>query len=513
MELKAEIKTDGICEIQRAGPCGILIFGASGHLAHKKLYPSFFKLFRSGGMPRTSFIVGAGRTRMSDAEFRVSARKAVMEAGLNPAAAELDDFTSRLYYFTLDYRDMDSYTGLKTAVDSLAQKYGTGGNLVSMYAVPPELYLPVTEGLGHSGLISKAKAASPFSRIMVEKPFGRDTDSAALLNTRMLEFMDESQIYRVDHYLGKNTVQNIMVFRFANIVFLPVWSAKHIDSVQVIFSEDSGIRGRAGYFERAGLIRDMLQNHMLQLLTLVAMEKPAGLSAGAVQDEKLKVLKAIRPLDPEKLEEAVIRGQYAAGEKEGKPVPAYREEEGVDSHSCVETFFAAKLFVDNERWKGVPFYLKAGKRLNRQSTAIHIIFKDEPECLFCREGVAHEKNRLTFDIHPDQGVRLKFNAKLPGSKMCINPLDMEFNYNRIFGKAAGGDYENIILDCILGDHTLFWRRDSIEESWKLLTPVLRKWESCSIDEKSKMMFLYQAGSRGPKDADAFIARDGRSWVE
>jgi len=513
MDLKTDIKTNGVCEVLRAGPCGVVIFGASGQLAHKKLFPSLFKLFKSGSLPPEHFIAGAGRTKMSNEEFRVSVRKAVMEAGINTAEGDLNDFSSGFYYFQLEYTERKAYLSLKKNLEGLAEKHKTGGSIVFMLAVPPLLYIPVTEGLGQSGLIIKEKQDGPFSRVMVEKPFGRDTESAAQLNEKMLKYIPEEQIYRVDHYLGKNTVQNILVFRFANIVFSPVWNAENIDSVQIVFSEDSGIRGRAGYFEQAGLIRDMLQNHILQLLTLVAMEKPINLSAKAVQDEKVKVLRAIARFDPEKLEGAMIRGQYSGGKAGGKDAAAYREEPGVDANSCVETFFAARFFIENTRWKGVPFYLKAGKRLNRQSTVMHVLFKDDPDCLFCREGVPHEKNRLTFEIHPDQGVRLKFNAKVPGSKMCISPLDMEFNYSKIFGPAAGGDYENIILDCMLGDQTLFWRRDAIEESWKLLTPVLRKWESCSIDEKNKMMFLYPAGSRGPDAADEFIKKDGRSWIE
>lgn len=509
MEAKNKIKPGALCEVQRSGPCGIVIFGASGALAHKKLFPSLFNLYKSGCLPPEFYIVGAGRTKMSDDEFRVSARKAVMEAGLNPKTEELDGFSAHLSYFKLDYSDAAAYAEFKTRLDALAEKYKTSGNIVFMLAVPPLLYIPVSEGLGKSGLLSKEKSTMPFRRVMVEKPFGRDTESAALLNLKLLEYAEERQIYRVDHFLGKNTVQNIMVFRFANMVFQPVWNASCIDSVQIIFSEQEGVEGRAGYFEQAGLIRDMLQNHLLQLLTLVAMEKPGSLSSEDIQAEKLKAIRAIRPFDTENLGPSMIRGQYAAG----KNLPAYREEQGVDKNSCVETFFAAKLFLENEKWKGVPFYLKAGKRLKSRLTAIHVVFKEDPGCLFCRAGIAHEKNTLSFEIQPEQGLRLKFNAKVPGSKMCISPLDMDFNYAKIFGPAAGGDYENIMLDCMLGDGTMFWGREAVEESWKLLTPVLRKWESCSINEKSKMMFTYEAGSKGPKEADEFIAKDGREWIE
>lgn len=508
--MKDGSRTDIPRDMPKAGPCGVVIFGASGNLAHRKLFPSFFSLYKSGSLPAGFFLAGAGRTRMSDGEFRVSAGKAVMEAGLKPDEEELNGFCSMFYYFPVEYGDKGSYAGLGAELEKLAQKHGTGGNAVFMLAVPPEQHARVIEGLGAAGIIKKQ--VLPFSRVMVEKPFGRDTDSAAALNSLLLRYVDEGQIFRVDHYLGKNTVQNIIVFRFANLVFLPAWKSEYIDSVQIIFSEESGMEGRGGYFDRAGLIRDVLQNHLLQLLTLVAMEKPEGLAAGAMQDKKVKVLRSIVPPDPGNLGGTMIRGQYSAGTAGGKNLPAYREEKGVAPDSCVETFFAAKLFVDNETWKSVPFYIKAGKRLDRTAVSIHVIFRDEPGCLLCKEGIGHKANMLTFEIQPDQGVNLRFNARVPGSKMRVKPLDMEFNYGKIFGPAAGGDYENIILDCMTGDQTLFWRKDAIEESWKLLTPVLDRWESCSFDEKSRAMFYYLAGSRGPKEADEFIRRDGREWM-
>jgi glucose-6-phosphate 1-dehydrogenase len=512
LELKSTIRLNGVCEIAKAGPCGVVVFGASGDLAHKKLFPSLFKLFITGSVPADFFVTGVARTPMDDNAFRVAARKAVMESGMKAAEKELNDFSERLFYITGDYGDDGTYKALKAKTDGLAEKFRTGGNIIFMLAVPPGLYGTISEGIGRNGLADK-KNGKYYRRVMVEKPFGRDTESAAAINRQMLEYMAEDQIYRVDHYLGKNTVQNILVFRFANIMFEPVWNARCIDSVQITVSEDAGIEQRAGYFEQAGLIRDIMQNHMLQLLTLVAMEKPAALDAGSVQDEKVKVLKAIKPFDTARLHEAVIRGQYAAGKSRGKDVPAYREEAGVEKNSCVETFFAAKLFIENSRWQGVPFYLKAGKRLDRRATKINILFRDEPDCLFFKEGVDHPGNMLTFDIQPEQGVALKFNAKVPGSKMCISQLDMDFNYRDVFGADTGGDYETVILDCMLGDLTLFWRGDGIEESWKLLTPVLRNWESCSIGEKNKMMFFYAAGSRGPGELDEFIKKDGRVWID
>jgi glucose-6-phosphate 1-dehydrogenase len=345
---------------------------------------------------------------------------------------------------------------------------------------------------------------------MVEKPFGRDLKSAIALDSLMLRHFAETQVYRIDHYLGKNTVQNILVFRFSNTIFEPVWNAGYIDSVKITVAEGIGIEQRAGYFEQAGMIRDMLQNHMLQLLAIIAMEQPATFDAAAVRDEKTRTIKAIRHFNLNKLDDSIIRGQYMSG---GINMPGYREEPGVYKNSCVETFFAAKLFVDNKRWKGVPFYLRAGKRLAAKATKITVLFKNRPDCLFCKLGIEHQPNSLTFSIQPEQGVALKFMAKVPGAKLCLSPLDMDFNYRDLFGADSGGDYETIILDCMLGDQTLFWRKDGIEEAWRLLTPVLEKWDVCPVSEKNSMLHFYKAGTWGPEEADAFIKRDKREWID
>ncbi len=346
----------------------------------------------------------------------------------------------------------------------------------------------------------------------MKNPLEEDLESAVELNHQMLKYLTDDQIYRIDHYLGKNTVQNILVFRFANMIFEPVWNRESIDHVQITLAEDIGIENRAGYFEKAGLLRDMLQNHMMQLLAIIAMEQPFSMDAADIMDEKFKVFKAIEPFKPDKLNETIIRGQYTAGQIAGNSVSAYRDENGVDKNSCTETFFSAKFFINNKRWKGVPFYLRSGKRLPKKTTIINIVFKEVPDCLFCKLGILHQPNILTFNIQPEQGVSLKFTAKVPGSKMCLSALDMEFDYKSVFGADTGGDYETIIQECMLGDQTLFWRKDGIEESWKLLTPVLKAWEECPLDEKSRIMHFYPAGSWGPSEADDFIKKDGREWI-
>ena len=509
------IPVQGLCEIARAGPCGMVIFGASGDLTYTKLLPSLFRLYTTGSVPENFFVLGTARTNMDDAVFREKVRKAVLEACKD--AEDLRDFCSRCYYAVIDYDDDAGYLRLAARCAELANRYATGNNVVYNLAVPPDLYGMITEKLSCSGLMRRnlpaaSAAGRPFGRIMVEKPFGRDTKTAQALNTHMLHYCDEEQIYRIDHFLGKNTVQNILVFRFANAMFEPLWNNRYIDCVQITVAEDKGIEHRAGYFERAGLIRDMLQNHMLQLLAITAMEKPASFDASAVSDEKVKVIKALQPFDLGAMDQSIVRGQYTRGTFNGNDVAAYREEQGVDRKSCVETFFAAKLFIENERWQGVPFYLRAGKRLNKKMAKITVVFKPAPDCLFCTLGIDHKPNVLTFDIQPEQGVALNFMVKVPGGRMCLSPLDMVFNYKDIFGTDMGGDYETVLLDCMLGDHTLFWRKDGIEESWRLLTPVLEAWDNCSATRKNAQLYFYSAGSWGPEAADTLIKNDGREWL-
>lgn len=484
----------------RLEPCAIIIIGASGDLTARKLIPALYDLFRKGGLPDRFFIVGCARTEMDDAIFRDRMSRAV-STGADPDLSEWEDFAPLLHYRPLTYDDPDSFSSLRQDLEDLDHRYGTTGNRLYYLAVPPALYSDVAGMLGRSGLSRQAE--SRWSRIVVEKPFGRDLESATELNRALHGHFEEEQIFRIDHYLAKETVQNILIFRFANAIFEPVWNRRYIDYVSIIAAETLGVEHRAGYYEQAGVLRDMFQNHMMQLMSLTAMEPPSCFEADRVRDEKVKSYRALRPFPVENLWDFLILGQYGAGSVNGTPVPAYREEEGVDSASLMPTFAMMKVYLDNWRWQGIPFYLTSGKRLAKKMTAIAIQFKKVPHSMFRDTvGVDISANRLTLGIHPEEKITLTFQTKTPGGRLRLRTVTMDFFYHNNYEGPVLDAYEKVLLDCMLGDHMLFWRQDGVELCWSFLTPILRECEACG--DRAAMLLPYPAGTWGPEPAEKLV---------
>jgi glucose-6-phosphate 1-dehydrogenase len=511
--VSSEIDTEPCVPIAGV-PCGYVIFGASGDLSLRKLLPAVFSLFKAQKIQDRFFVVGFARSLMTDDEFRLKVIESIRHAYGDIPKPEIEDFALRCFYVAGAYDQDEGYSTLHEKTEELSHKFATDGNLVFHIATPPALYAVIVSFLGKNGLVTRHQNEKPFHRVIVEKPFGHDLESAVNLNKELLEYLADEQIYRIDHYLGKETVQNILMFRFANQIFEPAWNRHYIDHVQITVAEQLGVEHRAGYFEQAGLLRDMFQNHMLQLAALVGMEPPVDASAESVRDEKNKFMKSIRPFDLENLETQLIKGQYDEGDVGGKKLMAYRKEKGVAAISCTETYFAMKLFVDNMRWKDVPFYLQAGKRLEKKLTRIAVVFKKVPHSMFTRnlKDLDPSPNVLVFEIQPRQGTSLLFQAKVPGAKMCLAPLKMELDYRDVFGTKMDGDYANLILDCMLGDQTLYWRKDGVETSWKLLDPVLKKWQAECREAQDSALEKYAAGGWGPAAGNRLLEQDGRAWI-
>jgi glucose-6-phosphate 1-dehydrogenase len=489
-----------------AEPCVVVIFGATGDLTHRKLMPALYDLAVEGRLPAGTSLVGFARRPFTDASFAADMLEAARaHARLQPYRSAIGNrFADGIRYVQASFEEPDGYDCLARVCAELDATRGTRGNRLYYLATAPTAYPTVIERLGAAG-----PSSSGWSRVVVEKPFGRDLASARELNAQLARVFDEEQVYRIDHYLGKETVQNIMAFRFANSIFASVWNRDHIDHVQIAVAESIGVEGRGPYYEESGALRDMVANHILQVLSLVAMEPPVALDANAVRDEKVKVLRAIQPLNTGEVARRTVRGQYGAGEVDGRPVPGYRQEERVAPDSNTETFVALKLLIDNWRWAGVPFYVRHGKRLPKRSTEIAIRFKPTPQLLFGGAAAGwHLPNVLNLRIQPDDGIGLRFGTKVPGPGMHIRSVMMDFRFGASFGQQAADAYERLVLDAMQGESTLFTRRDEAEAAWTIVTSILEGWRHLPPPDFPN----YEAGTWGPRAARDLIARDGRAWA-
>ncbi len=489
-------------------PCVLVIFGATGDLTGRKLAPAIYNLGKDGMLPANFACVGFARREKTHEVFRGELKEDISAYSRTKPIDEpfWEHFQSQIFYHCSEFDSDEGYEKLKTFLAQIDQRHATRGNRIYYLSVQPKFFPIIVEKLSKHGLIYNTKEVTDrWSRVIIEKPFGHDTDSAAELQQNIAKHLVEEQIYRIDHYLGKETVQNILVFRFANAIFESLWNYKHVDQIQITVAEDIGIGTRGHFFEEEGLLRDVVQNHMMQLLSLVAMEPPVSLQADAIRDEKVKALKSIRPLTADDFKNHVVRGQYGPGFINGKDVRGYRQEDNVNPQSNVETFLALRLFIDNWRWAGVPFYLRGGKRLPKKGTEIAVIFKDAPGVLFNLQGHKNDPNVLALRIQPDEGIAMKINCKVPGPSSPIQPVKMDFRYGSYFGQNPPEAYERLIWDCIMGDSTLFARVDEVEQSWRIFTPILDYWA------KNPSQNIYPSGSWGPNEADLMIAKDGRSW--
>jgi glucose-6-phosphate 1-dehydrogenase len=483
---------------QPLDPCTIVIFGASGDLAARKLIPALFNLYRNGWLPNPFRIVGCARTEMDHAEFRAKHEERL--APDEPSVrSQWKDFAPLLHYQSVDYGDITSFVKLAGYLKKLDSERKTGGNRVFYLAIPPMLYETVARHIGKAAMAGEEQDGSGWSRIVVEKPFGRDLGTAVALNRSLRESFGEHQIYRIDHYLAKETVQNVLIFRFANSIFEPIWNRRYIKSVAVTASETLGVENRAGYYDEAGILRDMFQNHMMQLLALTAMEAPPRFEMEWVRDEKAKVFRALRPFPVDSIYDHLVSGQYGPGTINGKQVPGYREEPGVRPDSLTPTFASMRVFVDNWRWQGVPFFLTSGKRLADKLTEISIQFREVPHSIF-RNVFGEEicANRLTLGIYPEEKISLTFQTKNPGAMLQLRPVTMDFRYRQSYTGPALDAYEKVLIDTIRGDQMLFLRQDAVELSWSFLSPILAKCESCG--SRKQKLFPYQTGSWGPPAA-------------
>ena len=486
-------------------PCVVVIFGATGDLARRKLLPALYRLARQRLLPAEFAVLGTARPAMDDEGFRLKMREALDEFSEEEIdEAAWDSFATGLFYLPGEFDDPQLYAKIKTKLQEINTARNTQNNQLFYLATAPDFFGVVARQLGAAGLARPS--GQSWTRIIVEKPFGHDLESAKSLNVELASVFNENQIFRIDHYLGKETVQNLLVFRFANSIFEPLWNHNYIDHVQITNAEAIGVEGRGSYYEKAGAVRDMIQNHVFQIVALIAMEPPTSLEPNSVRDEKIRAMRSVREIPNDRINEFAVRGQYGPGIVLGDTVPGYREEPGVDRLSSTETFAAIKLQFANWRWADVPFYLRSGKRMPKRLTEIAIQFKAVPHQLFTESDTPLQPNALVIRIQPNEGITLRFGAKLPGQALRIRWVNMDFRYGSSFGVKAPEAYERLLLDCMLGDSTLYARRDMVERGWEIVSPLLDAWQQPATDFPN-----YAAGSWGPRSALALIERDGRSW--
>ncbi len=490
-----------------AGSCVLVIFGAAGDLTSRKLIPALYNLGKSGHLPKDFAVIGFALDDLNEDQFRDKVRKDIEQFAPEPIDHQLCDWLlERLYYLRGDFRDSSKFQDLKSLLAQLDERHHTSGNYFYYLATAPQFFGEIVHKLGEANLV--VEEGGTWRRVVIEKPFGSDLESAKALNKDIAQVLTEKQIYRIDHYLGKETVQNILVFRFSNGIFEPVWNRRYIDHVQITVAEELGVERRGGYYDHAGALRDMVPNHILQLVTLTSMEPPISFAADAVRDEQAKILHAIQPSNPEDVLTRAVRGQYDEGTIDGQPVPPYRQEPFVSADSHTETFVALKLMIDNWRWADVPFYIRTGKRMPKRLTEIAIQFRRAPFVLFRDtpvEKLSH--NLLVMHIQPDEGISLRFGAKVPGPTVHVGSVNMDFKYVDYFGSEPSTGYERLLYDGMIGDATLFQRADMVEAGWNIVSPVIDVWKALP----ARSFPNYKAGTWGPRDSDELLRRDGRRW--
>ena len=485
----------------------LVIFGASGDLTFRKLIPAVFNLYMNNSLPEGYAVLGVSRTKFTDSEFRKKMKEGLKEFSLFPKAEakKVNEFLSKVFYLSIRTEQGEDYEILKNKLSDLNKKFNLQQNYIFYLSTPPSLYPVIPKYLYSHGLTLEQKG---FRRIIIEKPFGHDLNSAKEQNSTLLDYLNENQIYRIDHYLGKETVQNLLVTRFANGIYEPLWNRNYIQHVEITAAESLGVEDRGGYYDHAGALRDMVQNHLLQVTSLVAMEAPTKITAEDIRYEKMKVFRALRPLNQEDLEHNVIRGQYTASNARGQHYLGYREEHGVDSESRTETYIAMKVFFDNWRWEGVPFYIRTGKRMPTRVSEIVIHFKPSPLPLFKYEGGnLRSDNQLILRIHPDEGILLKTGMKVPGNGYEVKSVNMDFHYSELNDHYIPQAYERLILDCMNGDNTLYMNGEAVEATWQFVQPILDYWEK----DNDAPLYGYPSGSWGPDNADALIEGENNTW--